>query len=822
VWFIVGICCILPLIWLATQILVNPSTLKQLAPDSYRLALLGRTLLYNGSVGLLATLLAIPAAWVLGRGRGVFASALWLVMPISLLMPSLVIAYGWKQLIRLVTLWTAAHLNIDIEFAPAGFWDILRCIWTLAAWLWPVPAIIIGMALRRSDPQVQQQAVLDGVVRRVTLRQLSGSIIASICIVSILAMQEFAVYEPTGISVVATEVRMVFETGAYSSLDNPITQPMGQGAPARDQQEARAAAAIGTAMPMLITVILLGLLALLGTRRLSAAEHVEVGAWPRVLDASMLSKALAWLIVVYTLGSPMLALFLSLKRRFDLPYIYTEFTPQVLGTLLIAAITGVVAMTLALCASPRRWRGLFAAALLSFLIGGQILSICLIRLYNREHLDWVYNQAPIIVMAYIGRFGWIVLAATLVTWSQPWRQLRDLAAIDGADTLQTARYVIWPLAWPILGAASMFVLILSLSEVPATVLIAPSHPQVLTPMLMTWLHMLRYDDMIEVSLLMAGMVVTLGAVAVAMGRLGVRLSRIIPLILITLLLTSGCRDRSKPEAIWCTTGIGPAQVVYPRGITYNAKDDSFFIVDRAARVQHLDNQGHFLAGWKMPEFEQGKPVGISVGPDGDVYVADTHYHRVMVYSPTGELVKQWGSRGTEPGQFISPTDIAFDDKGHIFVAEYGDNDRIQVFDHDGKFLYKFGSFGGDPGQLSRPQSMVIVGQDLYIADSCNHRIAVYKTDGTFVRVMGKAGGELGEFRFPYGLDIDSNGRLVVCEFGNERVQLIDRDTGKGLEVWGTDGRDPGELKYPWAVAIDKHGRIVTVDSGNNRLQVFEF
>ena len=96
----------------------------------------------------------------------------------------------------------------------------------------------------------------------------------------------------------------------------------------------------------------------------------------------------------------------------------------------------------------------------------------------------------------------------ILTWSQPWRQLRDLAAIDGADALQTARYVIWPLAWPILGAASMFVLILSLSEVPATVLIAPSHPQVLTPMLMTWLHMLRYDDMIEVSLLMAGMVVT--------------------------------------------------------------------------------------------------------------------------------------------------------------------------------------------------------------------------------------------------------------------------------------------------------------------------
>ena len=43
--------------------------------------------------------------------------------------------------------------------------------------------------------------------------------------------------------------------------------------------------------------------------------------------------------------------------------------------------------------------------------------------------------------------------------------------------------------------------------------------------------------------------------------------------------------------------------------------------------------------------------------------------------------------GTGPGQFIYPTDVAFDAKGHVFVSEYGDNDRIQVFEPDGKFLY---------------------------------------------------------------------------------------------------------------------------------------
>ena len=294
------------------------------------------------------------------------------------------------------------------------------------------------------------------------------------------------------------------------------------------------------------------------------------------------------------------------------------------------------------------------------------------------------------------------------------------------------------------------------------------------------------------------------------------------ILLLILLIGTSCRDHGKPEAIWCSTGIGPAQVVYPRGIAYSRSDDSFFIVDREARIQHLTRDGSFLTDWRTPAWEQGKPVGITVGPDGNVYVPDTHYHRVLVYSPDGKLLRQWGQRGTGPGEFIYPTDIAFDSKGDIFVSEYGDNDRVQVFDQTGKWLYAFGQFGNGPGEFSRPQSMVIDNDIVYITDACNHRLVVFKADGTFVRSMGQVGSELGQFRFPYGLDEDSKGRLIVCEFGNNRVQMIDKETGKGLAAWGMAGREPGELAYPWGVAVDKRGRVVAVDAGNNRLQVFEF
>jgi DNA-binding beta-propeller fold protein YncE len=295
-----------------------------------------------------------------------------------------------------------------------------------------------------------------------------------------------------------------------------------------------------------------------------------------------------------------------------------------------------------------------------------------------------------------------------------------------------------------------------------------------------------------------------------------------PLALLTLL--PGCRDRTKPDAIWLETGTGPGQVVYPRGIAYKPQDDTFFVIDRVARIQHFDRDGRFLNEWRMPEWHNGKPVGLTVGPDGNLYVPDTHYHRVLVYTPDGKEIRRWGSEGTGPGQFIFPTDVAFDAQGRIYVSEYGDNDRIQVFDQNAKYLYQIGSFGAGPGQFSRPDEMVIDPADgtLYVTDNGNHRIDVFKTDGTFLRSMGSVGSDPGQFRFPRGMVDDFRGHLVVCEFGNNRVQLIDKHTGQSLATWGGPGRAPGELAYPWGVTADTHGRIIAVDAGNNRLQVFRF
>jgi len=299
-----------------------------------------------------------------------------------------------------------------------------------------------------------------------------------------------------------------------------------------------------------------------------------------------------------------------------------------------------------------------------------------------------------------------------------------------------------------------------------------------------------------------------------------RFSPSVPLCLCGLILfLPGCRDRDQPVAVWLSTGIGPAQVVYPRAIAYDKARDQFVVVDRMARVQRIDRGGNFIAAWRMPEYMMGKPVGVSVGPDGNIYIPDTHYQRIMVYSPDGQLIRQWGKPGTGPGEFIYPTDVAFDARGRVFVSEYGDHDRIQVFDMSGKYLTEFGTFGDGDGEFSRPQSIAIVGDAMYLADACNHRIGVWTINGKFVRNIGSVGTGPGQFRFPYGIDVTPDGKLLVTEFGNNRVQLIDPDSGRSVRQWGHAGREPGELAYPWAAVADVRGDVVIVDAGNNRLQV---
>src|SRR2546429_80753 len=92
-WLIITPCYVLPLVWLVGQVLFHPVAWAELKFTPFRVSLLGRTLLYNGAVAFLATLLSLPAALVVGRGRGASSRLLAFLLPLPLLLPSITYAY---------------------------------------------------------------------------------------------------------------------------------------------------------------------------------------------------------------------------------------------------------------------------------------------------------------------------------------------------------------------------------------------------------------------------------------------------------------------------------------------------------------------------------------------------------------------------------------------------------------------------------------------------------------------------------------------------------------------------------------------------------
>ena len=254
--------------------------------------------------------------------------------------------------------------------------------------------------------------------------------------------------------------------------------------------------------------------------------------------------------------------------------------------------------------------------------------------------------------------------------------------------------------------------------------------------------------------------------------------------------------------------------------------DRLYIVDKLARIQAFDANGNSVQQeWRTPAWKNGKPTGMTVDalPQGKprLLVADTHYYRVLSYTLDGKLMEQetlGGTNGKGPGEFGWVTDAVRDSTGAMYVAQYGDNDRIQKFSPEGEYLLQWGAHGDAPGQFRRPQNLVIDPQDrLWVCDACNHRVQVFDTSGDLLFMWGKEGDAHGELYYPYDAVMDPAGDLYVVEYGNSRIQKFNQ-AGESLGSWGSQGKAEGQLWNPWSAVLDSRGRLHVLDSNNHRVQ----
>ncbi|MFH0981312.1 MAG: SMP-30/gluconolactonase/LRE family protein [Planctomycetota bacterium] len=296
-------------------------------------------------------------------------------------------------------------------------------------------------------------------------------------------------------------------------------------------------------------------------------------------------------------------------------------------------------------------------------------------------------------------------------------------------------------------------------------------------------------------------------------------------VLLAGLVAAGCDPPPLSDngvvGVFGGQGLGPGEFSYPRGITA-APDGTIFVVDKSARIQRFSPEGKFEASWRTPEKQAGKPIGMIVHPDGRLFVADTHYHRVLIYDRDGNLLEQFGRPGRSDGEFELPTDMAIDADGFIYVSEYNGNDRITKWSPDLRFVKAIGEGPIEGLGLTRPAAIDIDDeQTLWVADACNHRIIRFDREGNVLFCFGVMGREPGEVRYPYDLTVTPQNTIMVCEYGNSRLQWFDKQ-GRSLAVWGLPGRRLGELSSPWGATLGRGGLIYVVDSLNSRVQIVRY
>jgi DNA-binding beta-propeller fold protein YncE len=287
------------------------------------------------------------------------------------------------------------------------------------------------------------------------------------------------------------------------------------------------------------------------------------------------------------------------------------------------------------------------------------------------------------------------------------------------------------------------------------------------------------------------------------------------------------------ETVFGTSGTAQGQLNRPVGLAVG-DDGSVYVAEESNnRVSVFDANGAFqtILGQTDAGTLLARPNSVAVAPDGNLVVADTWNYQVKVMSPEdGRIINQWGEAGEfglsaqiDPVYGLwGPRDVAVDADGRIYVSDTG-NKRIRVYSSDGRHLRDIGSGGSNPGQLDEPSGMALHPDGrLFVADYWNRRISVFNTEGDF------------EYTFPVRAWFDEQGNrpYVAVDAARDMVYVSDPDAGRIL-VYDTagnclgsfgqpsrEGVDATQFRTTAGIATDAQGNVYVTDSGTGRVLRF--
>lgn len=325
----------------------------------------------------------------------------------------------------------------------------------------------------------------------------------------------------------------------------------------------------------------------------------------------------------------------------------------------------------------------------------------------------------------------------------------------------------------------------------------------------------------------------------------------------------------------------------------------------SARAETFDTTADAVLGQSdFAANEPNRPVGFpladnlalsnaahtAVAPNGRIYVSDPDNHRVLSWTsaagfaigePADMVLGQPdffsnnpNNGGVTAGSFFLPQGIWVDEGGNLWVAD-AFNSRVLKFENppindtfadlvigQPDFTSNDQNLGnGDngttvalPDGLQFPGRVLVVGADVYIADSGNSRVLHYTNPTTNKPFADLVFGQFGDFTCraknndgfcnngccasvdnllnPIGIAVDAFENLYVADWANHRVLRFDAPLSSDTipdAVFGQpdfvsrafdNGGPTSGLQLPIDLQFDSSGSLYVADSQNHRVLVF--
>jgi len=280
------------------------------------------------------------------------------------------------------------------------------------------------------------------------------------------------------------------------------------------------------------------------------------------------------------------------------------------------------------------------------------------------------------------------------------------------------------------------------------------------------------------------------------------------------------------------------------GVAVDSMDRVYLFTRYPHRVLVYDRDGHYLGRWGDDIFSMAH--GLTIGPDDRVYCVDNGDHSIRVFTLDGEPIMTLGvpgqasDTGYDPkppydvhacecirypgGPFNRCTNLAVAPNGELYVADGYGNCRVHRFTADGELIQSWGEIGTGPGEFHLPHGIGCDAEGrVLVCDRENDRIQIFSPDGEFLD-------QWTDVQRPCDLAIDADGLVYVAELWRPkgkksfvhgemledkpgRVTVLDRD-GRVLDRWGGSSENrqaPGNFIAPHAITVDSRGDVYVAE-----------